>query len=259
MHTVPTPVTYHSIPGADAPVRLIAFHHAGGSASSFLPVLKELPDDCGGFLFELGGRFGESESAPAADFHSAYERFLPDFLRLVDRPTVVIGHSLGALFAHNLVAALPPDRAALVKTLVVSASKGPVVAAGEASMPAAPFLVRSASSVMEDLRTFGGTAPEFLEDPEFAEAAVSQLGHDLHLADTYILPPGPPSRVPYLVWYGLDDFTLAEADRLAWSESCAQQPDHEGFPGGHFYLFDRPEPAVRLRELTDRLAAEGFR
>ncbi|MFJ2559410.1 thioesterase II family protein [Streptomyces sp. NPDC101062] len=252
-------VSYHGLPGADAPVRLIAFHHAGGSASSFLPVVKELPDGCGGFLFELGGRFGETGSAPAADFRAAHERFLPDFLQLVDRPALVIGHSLGALFAHNLVAALPPERAALVRTLVVSASKGPAVAAEEAPMPAAPFLVRSASSVMEDLRTFGGTDPEFLEDPDFAQAAVGQLGHDLHLADTYTLPPGPPSAVPHLVWYGQDDVTLAEADRLAWSGACARPPEHEGFPGGHFYLFERPEPAARLRELTGALTAEGFR
>lgn len=251
--------TYHSLAESDAPVRLIAFHHAGGSASSFMPVAKELPHGCEGFLFELAGRFGESGSAPAADFHAAYERFLPDFLRLVDRPTVVIGHSLGALFAHNLVAALPSDRTDLVKTVVASAAKGPVVAAGEAAMPAAPFLVRSASSVMEDLRTFGGTDPEFLEDPDFVEGAVSQLGHDLHLADTYALPPGSPSRIPHLVWYGRDDLTLAETDRLAWSESCAQPPDHEGFPGGHFYLFERPEPVVRLRKLIGRIAAEGFR
>lgn len=235
-------------------MRLLAFHHAGGSALSFLPVARAMPAECEPCLFELAGREGEPDSPPAPDFTAAFDRFLPDVLELVDRPTVVIGHSMGALFAHNLVCALPERQQALVRAVVVSSSRSAAGTAAAAPMPAAPFVVRTPQTLGDDLRAFGGVDPEALEDAEFREFAVTLLGHDLHLADTYSLPAKPAEGVDYQVWYGSEDRTRDEADRRRWDESFAAPALHRDFRGGHFYLYERPEAVTALRELVARAA-----
>lgn len=242
--------SYLRVGEEDAPVRLLAFHHGGGSALSFLPLARKLPSTCEAFLFELSGRSGEADQRPAANFSAACARFAADAVELVDRPTIVVGHSLGALFAHHVACLLPAEQRELVHAVIVSASRPAVSIAETASMPDRPFVVRSEKSLLDDLRTFGGVQPELLDDPEFVEIAVALLGHDLHLADTYTPLPGGPTALPHQVWYGTDDATLSPRERARWDESCATPPVHRGFPGGHFYLYERPEPEIALGELV---------
>ncbi|MFF3499870.1 thioesterase II family protein [Streptomyces sp. NPDC003247] len=239
----------------NAPVRLLAFHHGGGSALSFLPLTRSLPGLCETFVFELTGRSGDADGAPAADYAEACARFAADAVDIVDRPVVVIGHSLGALFAHNVAALLPDDRRHLVHTVIVSASRSAASTAETAPMPDEPFVVRSRASLLGDLHAFGGVQPELLQDPDFVDATITLMGYDLHLADTYTLPRPGPTDVPHQVWYGTDDATLPEEERSRWDESCVVPPVHRGFPGGHFYLYERPEPGAALGELVTAAAS----
>ncbi|MFD5076496.1 thioesterase II family protein [Streptomyces sp. NPDC058371] len=234
----------------DAPVRLLAFHHGGGSALSFLPLARRLPAGCEAFLFELNGRSGETDQRPAAHFSEACARFVEDATEVVDRPTIVLGHSLGALFAHNVAGLLPPAQHNFLHTVIVSASRSAVSTAETAPMPKRPFTVRSEDSLLNDLRTFGGIQPELLDDPDFVEIAVDLLGHDLHLADTYVPLPDGPTAIPHQVWYGTDDSTVSPQELARWDESCTAPPLHRGFPGGHFYLYERSEPETALGELV---------
>lgn len=239
----------------NAPVRLLAFHHGGGSALSFLSIARDLPATCESFLFELTGRTGVIGESPAADFSEAYARFAADAEEIVDRPVLVIGHSLGALFAHNVACLLPEEQRRLVHTVIVSASRSAATTAGTAPMPESPFVVRSPESLLDELRTFGGVQPELLNDADFVDTAVTLLGHDLHLADTYTLPQPGPTDVPHQVWYGTDDATLQEEERVRWDESLLTPPVHRGFPGDHFYLYTRPEPGAALGELVTEAAS----
>ncbi|MEW2117015.1 alpha/beta fold hydrolase [Streptomyces sp. NPDC005474] len=245
--------SYLKVGSADSGVRLIAFHHAAGSAASLLPVAKAMPDDCEAYLFELEGRFGdgpdEHEPASVSDFQAAADRFRKDFIPLLDRPTLIVGHSLGALFAHNLLASLPAERLSHVLAFVASACKGPAAVAAASIMPPAPFTHRTRQMVMNDLRKFGGMPDEIFSDPELVEIAVTLLGRDLHLADTYALPDAPPVNAPYLVWYGADDATLSEADLTSWADASALPAEYRRFPGGHFFLFQQREPIAQLRKI----------
>lgn len=249
--------SYLRVGDRNAPVRLLAFHHGGGSALSFLPLARSLPGLCETFVFELTGRAGDAGQPPASDYAQAYARLAADAVEVVDRPVVFVGHSLGALFAHNVACRLPDAQRALVHTVIVSASRSAVGTAEAAPMPDRPFVVRSRASLLEELRTFGGVQPELLEDADFVDTAVTLLGHDLHLADTYTLPHSGPTDVPHQVWYGTDDVTLPEQERLRWDESCLTPPAHRGFPGGHFYLYERPEPGTALGELVAGAASNA--
>ncbi|MFJ8310472.1 MULTISPECIES: thioesterase II family protein [unclassified Streptomyces] len=245
--------TYIRTGNSGAPVRFLAFHHAGGSASSFLPVAQTLQESCESILFELAGREPGDEALRAGSFKEAVERLLPDVEALVDRPVVIVGHSLGALFAHAAVRALGPEKRALVHRVVLSSSRSAVATAHSAPLPPKPFMVRDREQLLAALHAFGGCPPEMFEDQEFVDYAVSLMGYDLHLADTFS-DAGRAERIPMEVWYGTEDATLVENELRSWQDSSVDPIGFRGFPGGHFYVYERPEPVRALGELIGSAA-----
>ncbi|MEU8433255.1 alpha/beta fold hydrolase [Streptomyces sp. NPDC029216] len=245
--------TYIKTGDRNAPVRFLAFHHAGGSAASFLPLTHKLQTPCESILFELAGRQPGEEEIRSANFKEALARLIPDVVAAVDRPVVIMGHSLGSLFAHAVVQALDTEQRALIRKVVVSSSRSARATADSARMPSEPFTVRTRAQLLDALHDFGGCPPEMFEDEEFLEYAVGLMGHDLHLADTFG-EPGPPTGVPLEVWYGTQDATLVEAELRSWSRSSTEPVRFRTFPGGHFYVYERPEPVRALSELIERAA-----
>nr|AKA59442.1 thioesterase [uncultured bacterium AR_412] len=230
----------------DATLRVLVFHHAGGSAMSYVPLAQRLPDGCEPFLFDLPGRGIRASEPPAADFDTAIDQLLPVVAAAADRPTVLVGHSLGALLAHSFAARLPPSR---VKAVVVSAFPSPEDTALAASHPAEPFQVRTRSQLLSELRDRGGCPPEVFDDPELLDLTITLMGHDLHLADTY-RPPQAGNHADYHVWYGRDDehVTLEELNR--WASATSGPLDVREFRGGHFYLLQGEQAGNALRELV---------
>lgn len=239
-----------------ATLRVLVIHHAGGSAMSYLPLAQGLPGSCEPCLFELPGRGMRAAETPAPNYRAAVADLTPQVAAAIDRPVLVVGHSLGAILAHGVVSALPPARRDLVRAVVVSGFASPTDTARAARHPAAPFVVRSRNDLLAELRDRGGCPPDVFADPDLLELTVTVLGHDLHLADTYL--PSPPADLDaaYHVWYGRDDRTLTEDELRRWAADTPHPPVLRAFRGGHFYLSQRPEPALALADLATELAAE---
>jgi surfactin synthase thioesterase subunit len=237
---------------ADAPHRVLLLHYAGGSAASLLPLARALPDGCAVALLEANDR-----EAPVNSFTEAVTRLTPDFESLVDRPTTVFGHSLGALLAHALVMGLPAERRSLLRDVVLSGSRSPATTSRIASHPQVPFTNRSRAELIRDLDRYGGCPPEVFVDPHMLNLAVTALGQDLQLVDTYRATTSvpadhaPETGAAYHVWYGADDEEASIHEARRWVADLPRPPRLRSFPGGHFYLLEHPEAAGRaLRHLV---------
>ncbi|TCO59531.1 thioesterase II family protein [Actinocrispum wychmicini] len=237
----------------NATLRVAVLHHAGGSALSYLPLAQRLPVSCEPCLLDLPGRGSLDTLPPAPDFATAIEQTLPTMTAIVDRPTVVVGHSLGALVAHSLVASLPTPQRTQVKAVVVSAFQSPQDAAQAATHPGSPFQVRTRESVLGDLRELGGTPAEIFDDPEWLAETITLFGLDLHLVDTYHPPPAPVDA-DYHVWFGHDDSRLATEKLAGWAAATTKPVVTREFRGGHFYLTEVEQAANALAGLVSRLA-----
>jgi surfactin synthase thioesterase subunit len=77
----------------DAELKLLMFHHAGGSAAAMLQLTRQLPGTVEATAFELAGR-GVRMSEPAAStFAEARDELLHKVRESLDRPTVIFGHT----------------------------------------------------------------------------------------------------------------------------------------------------------------------
>lgn len=238
----------------DAPVRVLAFHHAGASAMSYLPLARQLPPDSQSCLFELPGRGMRADEPPLQDFTAAVKHLLPEVCAVIDRPVIVIGHSLGAILAHSLVCQLPPTQQCLVQAVLISAFTSPEDAARMATHPSKPFVIRSREQLMCELVDRGGCPLDVFEEPDLLQSTITVMGHDLHLADTYLAPTPSLRDIDYHVWYGRDDVFLDVEGIRRWANSTPKPPTIREFPGGHFYLSQLSEPPRALCQLVEEIA-----
>jgi surfactin synthase thioesterase subunit len=225
--------------GRDATTALFMLHHAGGSASAMLPLARQLPSTVEVRMFELAGRGARYKQQPAATFALARDDLLDKVRRALDRPTVLLGHSLGGLLADSIARLLPAARRDLVRKVVVSACPSPRTAVTPQPRPAR----RSEQCLRYELVRHGGAPPELLESPELLDHAVTILGNDMLLVDSAAGEPlPPPAPLDYEIWMGRGDPTIDPGEAERWSRVLARPPVIRTFDGGHFYLFDESGP-----------------
>ena len=234
------------LPGSPgATEQLLVLHHAGGSALSLLPVMRALPETVEVRLLELPGRGVRSAEPPAPTFADALEDILPRVSARLDRPSILLGHSLGGLLADAVAHRLGAPQRALVRAVVVAASPPPV------PLPSShvPVVPRNRERLEQDLLAFGGTPIEVLQDPALRDHVLRLLGQDMILVDSYLPPPClvPPSNVApieYHVWSGADDRTLAAVPTGAWISAGRSPVRSRIFAGGHFFMMNAEAEAM---------------
>lgn len=229
-------------PGADknpwrvalnAPVepraQIICLPYGGGSASAFRGWTSALPAHIQLLAIDLPGRaarFAEPLLSRVEDVTAGLSK-LPDF----ELPTLVFGHSLGALLAYEWLSALHLAGRSLPIHLVVSGRGPPHTPRMRApihQLPDAKFLA--------EVQRYQGMPGEVLQHPELVELILPILRADFTLTETYRHQPRPPLPVPLRILGGEDDPMVDTMQLAAWRELGMPDSRVETFSGGHFYL-----------------------
>nr|WP_279577618.1 alpha/beta fold hydrolase [Streptomyces cyanogenus] len=244
------PVADGSVP-EEAECTLVFAHHAGGSAVSFMSLRDLFPDHWRLLALELPGRGAASAAPVAATMAEAVSSLLPAVTGHLTGPYALFGHSMGGLVAYELTRELA--RLGLPPVLLgVSASPAPHM--------------RQVRDRYRDLRTeeqlagflhdLGGTPPEVFDEPDLLEYLTRILRADLSLLQNYTADPSGVLDVPLAVYYGESD-PMAGRDLVSpWADYSSAGTGFRSWPGGHFYLFDRPEDFAGRWERDVRAAAE---
>src|SRR5438067_10623016 len=92
---------------SDAPrCRLVCFAHSGGSARSFADWPASLPAGWGLWAAELPGHGTRQAEPLVRDVADVVPQLASAIEPLLDRPTILLGHSLGAILAFEVARAL---------------------------------------------------------------------------------------------------------------------------------------------------------
>jgi surfactin synthase thioesterase subunit len=136
---------------------------------------------------------------------------------------------MGALLALEVVRELE-RRGAAVLALIVSGCPAPHLRATRAKR--AP---RTDAELVDQLRSWGGTPAELLDDPEFMALALRPLRADLALCDRYRSRPGRV-QAPLTALAGSDDGVAAVPEVEAWAGYSARWRGVHVVDGGHFFV-----------------------
>lgn len=233
-------------PGPAAPVRLVCFPHAGGSASYYFPVSKALSSVADVQVLQYPGR----QDRLAAPFIEPMDE-LADTVTAVlheqpDLPLVLFGHSMGATLAFEVAARLERDGVDLLG-FFASGRRAPANVVNERMHTASDALLISHVKKLS-----GNNA---LDDPDIADLVLPAFRSDYRSAETYRYRPGTRLACPLFALTGDNDPQVSPAEAREWGAYTTGPFEMEVFEGGHFFFDTAPHKplgymARRLAGLT---------
>ncbi|MGW3242424.1 thioesterase II family protein [Streptomyces sp. NPDC001070] len=230
-------------PSRPAAPKLYCFAHGGGSAAEYVRWARTLTG-AELHVVQLPGRGSRFAEPPLTSMDALVTALAGQVA--FGAPYTFFGHSLGALVAYELTAALrdagrrPPER------LVVSGFPAPHLPRTSRGLHRLP----DDELLAEVSRLHGGIPQEVLAEPEMRALVAVPLRADYMIVETYEWRDRAPLAVPVTVLGGRDD-RVSPAELAAWQELTTAPVDVRTFPGGHFYL--REHPAAVLRALAGLL------
>jgi surfactin synthase thioesterase subunit len=236
--------------GGPARVRLLWFHHAGGTAGTVATSLLAAPAGWEVLVPEYPGRGARAGAMRLPSVEALASHFAGCLPRLDDGPpTIVFGHSMGALVALEYLRHLPEEARRAAAALFVSAVRSP--RRFDAERRRSPS---SDEQLVDRLLAIGGTPREVLEDPLLRELILANLRADLRAVDAYVYTPGEPLALPIVAFAGARDPIASPDDLRAWGAETEGTFELRLFGGGHFYHLEDPAGfAAGLREAVEAI------
>ncbi|CAL9572567.1 thioesterase II family protein [Streptomyces sp. enrichment culture] len=237
---------FHRPRPVDEPaVRLVGFHHAGGSAAVYRPLVQHLPDDWDLLLLDLPGRGRRAGHQALDDMTEVVATAVADVLPWVDdTPLALFGHSMGAVVALETARSLEGLGRAPMWTGVSGR-----VAPHFARPGTTPLSTLDDDALLRVLLDLGGMPERVTESTDFLDRFLRTVRADLTAVDTYRPAPGrSPMSSPLSVFGGTRDAWAPPAAMHLWRRETSARFHQRFFPGGHFYFLNDRFPA-----LTDQL------
>ncbi|MFE6872629.1 thioesterase II family protein [Kitasatospora sp. NPDC057692] len=235
---------YRPAPGAA--VTLVAFPHAGGSASYFQPLSGALGPQTEVLCLQYPGR-QDRRHEPCLDTVEAFVDAICAVLRpRTERPLVFFGHSMGAVLAYETARRLEAERAVDLLGLIVSGRRSPTTTRHET------VHLRDDAGILAEIQRLNGTDSALLDDEDIRQMILPCLRADYTAVETHVHRAEPPLRCPVSVLTGDADPQVTRQEAQRWSEVTAGGFRLQAFPGGHFFLGSQQGPVTRA--LTDSLA-----
>jgi pyochelin biosynthesis protein PchC len=232
-----------SHPSASAFGRLICFPHAGGSGSYYYPVSAALSPSIEVLAVQYPGRQDRRNEKNIEDIGELADRAFEEVVPWCQGPVALFGHSMGAIVAFEVARRLEHNSGISLLALIVSGRRGPATHRTET------VHLRGNDGVGAEMRRLSGTNAVLLDDQELAEMVLPATLSDYKAIETYRYQPGPGLSCPILALSGENDPLTTRAEIEDWAQHTNGEFALELYPGGHFYLNDRPA------EITKKISA----
>ncbi|MFC0527596.1 thioesterase II family protein [Phytohabitans kaempferiae] len=229
-----------------AHVRLLCFHHAGGSASAYRQWRRLMPPSIEPVGVQLPGRADRFNERTHDRMGPLVDDLLDAIKPLLDRRFACYGVSMGARVAWAVAHALRERAMPVPVRLYLASNPGPATDDGTW-----PWEDRS-DGLEGYLHEMGGTPPEVLEQPELLQALLPTLRADLDVLTTHNFHPAVPLDMPIRAFAGVDD-PIGSPERMDfWRAETTADFALYRLPGGHFH--DAEAEAQVVKAITADLA-----
>ncbi|MFJ7208026.1 thioesterase II family protein [Streptomyces sp. NPDC098789] len=217
---------FHS---SEAGVRLVCFPHAGGAASYFFQVSRQLSPVAEVLAVQYPGRQERRKEPFISGVTELADVLVAELRQWADRPLALFGHSMGALVAYEVARRLEEEGIKPV-ALFASGRGAPSLSRDEG------VHLRDDEGLLDKVRELGGTAGALLEDPDVVEMLMPAIRNDYRAVETYRHTPGPPLACPLVVFTGDADPQVTVAGAQAWDAFSTGDFELNTYSGGHFFL-----------------------
>lgn len=226
-------------------VKLFCIPFAGGNMAAYQSLIPRVKADL--VTLELPGR-GRRFTEPLLDSTKAQvQDLMAQITPQLRQPYAIYGHSMGSLLTYLLTIELLKAQYPAPAHLFVSGRGAPHFGPSyiRHRLPSADF--------WKEIEELGGSPREVMENKDLRDLVEPILRADFKALETYTHLTTMALPVPLTTFYGEDDKpTLEEME--AWKDYTAREMQLKPFPGGHFFINERPDDvAAMFNEVLGRL------
>ena len=214
----------------------ILLHHAGGASSIFHSWLEPLGAHGDVFAIDLPGRRRRIREPLIRDAAVAVEDIVMTIRAVLGPPPIppfaVLGHSMGALLAHEIACVLRNEGYGEPGILFVSGSRAPAEYGKSFRVPGIDGADGSAESLglCDELAALGARVPS----PE----RLALLQADLEICRSHRPRNDGLLSCPIVALTGAGDPIATGAQVEKWAMCTTGAFSRREYPGSHFFLFD---------------------
>lgn len=217
-------------PASPESLPLLVFPHAGAGASAYRTFSKVLSKTFTVNLFQYPGRQDRVAEASLASLPEIAAGALGEFSTSVHNrgvPTVIFGHSMGALVAFEFVR-IAEANGIEVRQLHASAAVAPYLAAAKPPHPT------DDEEILDLLGALEGTDTDVFGNRDVMKLALPVVKADYQAFDAYSCPENVKVAAPIHAMGGDRDPIVTLADLYGWGKHT-DAVKVTMFDGGHFY------------------------
>ena len=218
---------------SDSNLNLFFFHFSGGSASYFRKWENDLFKQVNIFALQMPGREGRFDEQFILSMDDLIPIVYDAFPKNLSSPSILFGHSLGALIAFELARVININTNTNVdlRRIIVSACQAP-------DIPLTRKLMHNLSynDLLYEIKKYNGIPEELFEEKEFLfDVVLPILRADFTISDLYKYKPGAKIKSKITAIGGREDNTFEISNMLKWDKHT-DNFDHKYFDGDHFFI-----------------------
>ena len=239
-----------SVPDPD--YRMILFHHAGGSAASYLNWKNYSSDRAEVCPVQLPMRENRINEEMPDDVDILISDLIRDETELFVGDYVLFGHSMGGIFALETARALKRLGMMLPLAVIISACNPPTVSEVH------EFSDLSDEKLKAILKDYGLMQDDILNAEDYLEYYLPIARRDFMLCESYKKKPYDTTSLdcPLIVCYGKQDPFLKYYELDKWKNYTTGVFSKYSFEGGHFYHFENAEKICGIIDNVYELFSE---
>jgi pyochelin biosynthetic protein PchC len=228
-----------AFPRPQADTVLLAFPHAGGSATFYRSWGRDLPAGIELIAVQYPGRLDRLREPCVEDLHQLAESVLAALDGRLDRPVALFGHSMGAVVAYE--AALRLEARGL-RCPAVFLSSHPAPGRDLRRHPE----TFGDEGLLDELRRLGATPAGLIDTPAMRDAVLTSLRGDYRAVARYRPRPGRRLRCPVVTLVGDADPDVDPDDMRPWAGATTGPAARHVLPGDHFYLVPQRDAVLGI-------------
>lgn len=233
-------------------VRIFCFPYAGGGASVFRTWKKYFEEEIGIYPVQLPGRENRIGEKPFLNMDSLVSELTGEFLRYMDRPFILFGHSIGARIAFEFSRKLRDIKARCPECLIVAGSRSPEIPEPK------PLHQLGYYDFINELKRFSGTPKAVFENKELMDLFIPVLRADFTIDETWNFRHEEPLDFPIHVFGGKNDPEAHYDELFKWSHYTNNLFSIEMIEGGHFFINKQRDELIRhiIKIVDEKRVAE---